>query len=385
MQSLWYSKKSKIIDKILPKKESKEYTQEIQIEIDEENMTIDDFQTDSNYIVSPSYVDKYNFITKDDILLEWNVLSNVEKIFINDYELSNYSKWDNKFYYRLKESYWTILEGANKYELYFVEDWEKEFKEEVNFLYYKDKSTLNEKTTEYVKELYIEDAKKDLPKEEEIVEIDKEELDKLSKLDENIYYDEDLNAFTLRLYYLNSERELEQTASFIENSLKELGVELELIPIEISTISKILTNKEWYDMILTWVNLWYFDFNIFPYFHSSQVKNWYNFSNIKKTSLDLLLEELKGNIYDEEKTLEIQNKVISILKDEQVIKTLYTPKINLLVDKNIKNTNIIDILPNKSLRSYILDSSYIKEEKIINFEDKSILNFFKFLFKKLYE
>jgi len=385
MQSLWYSKKSKILDNILPKKETKEYTAEVKIEIDENNISIDKFQTDSKYIVKPSYVDKYNFITKDDILLEWNVSSNVEKIFINENELSNYKQWDSKFYYRLKETYWTIKEWENKYKIYFTENWNKVLKEEINFLFYSDRNILKKETTSFVRSLYVEEAIKEIPKEPEVVEIDKEELDKLSKLDENTYYDKELNPFTLRLYYLNSERELEQTAIFIQNSLKELWIELELIPIEISTISKILSNKEWYDMILTWVNLWYFDFNIFPYFHSSQVKNWYNFSNIKKTSLDILLEELKANIYNEEKTLQIQNKVISILKEEQVVKTLYTPKINLLVDKNIKNIDMIEILPNKSLRSYILNSSYIKEEKIINFEDKSILNFFKFLFKKLYE
>jgi ABC-type cobalamin/Fe3+-siderophores transport system ATPase subunit len=37
--------------------------------IDEEELTIDNFQIDSEYITSPAYIDKYNFITKDDILL----------------------------------------------------------------------------------------------------------------------------------------------------------------------------------------------------------------------------------------------------------------------------------------------------------------------------
>jgi len=68
-----------------------------------------------------------------------------------------------------------------------------------------------------------------------------------------------------------------------------------------------------------------------------------------------------------------------------VVKTLYTPKINLLIDKNLKNTLIYDKIPNKQLRSYVLNSSYIKEEKIINFENKSINGFVKFILKKLYE
>jgi hypothetical protein len=138
-------------------------------------------------------------------------------------------------------------------------------------------------------------------------------------------------------------------------------------------------------MILSWVNLWYFKFNIFPYFHSSQSKSGYNFSNIKKTSLDLLLEELKSNILNEEKVKELETKVLDILKDEQIIKTLYTPKNNLLVDKNLKIEKAYENLPAKYLRSYVLNYSYTKDEKIINYENKSFISFLKFIFKKLYE
>jgi hypothetical protein len=138
-------------------------------------------------------------------------------------------------------------------------------------------------------------------------------------------------------------------------------------------------------MILSWENLWYFEFNIFPYFHSSQSKSGYNFSNIKRTSLDLLLEELKSNILNEEKVIELENKVLEILKEEQIIKTLYTPKINLLVDKNLKIEKAYEKLPARYLRSYVLNSSYTKDQKIINYENKSFISFFGFIFRKVYE
>jgi hypothetical protein len=136
-------------------------------------------------------------------------------------------------------------------------------------------------------------------------------------------------------------------------------------------------------MILTGVNLWYFEYNIFPYFHSSQVKNGYNFSNIKKTSLDILLEELKSDIRTPEDTTKIQEKVLNILQSEQIIKTLYSPKINLLIDKDIKNISIPNKLNNKSERKDLFTSIYIKENKIINFENKWFFDFFSFLFEKL--
>jgi hypothetical protein len=49
-------------------------------------------------------------------------------------------------------------------------------------------------------------------------------------------------------------------------------------------------NKD-YDMILVGINLGYFDYNLFPYLHSSQIKTGFNLGKIKKLSLDILLEE----------------------------------------------------------------------------------------------
>jgi hypothetical protein len=60
------------------------------------------------------------------------------------------------------------------------------------------------------------------------------------------------------------------------------------------------------------------------------------------------------------------------LKEEQVIKTLYVPKVNLLVDKNFKIKDVYDKLPARYLRSYILNSSYTKDEKVINYTNKNI-------------
>jgi hypothetical protein len=91
---------------------------------------------------------------------------------------------------------------------------------------------------------------------------------------------------------------------------------------------------------------------------------------MKKTSLDILLEDLKSDIRTEEETKKIQEKILNILKNEQIVKTLYTPKINILLDKNIKNVNIPNKLINKEYRRQIFDDLYIREEKIINFKNK---------------
>ena len=389
MWSLWYIKKSKIISNYLPS--TKKYSSEVKInKIEKENidiskLKIEDYQKDSKYIAKPTYVDKYNFITKDDVLLEWNAWQNIESVYINDYKLTNFKKGNSKFYYRLKTSYNTLHEWINNYKIIFVENWKKVLKEEIVFVYNNNKDKLEKSKIELLKNLYEKEnkIKETIKKPSQKIEINKDKLEKLSNLDESFYYNDKLEKYEISLYYISTEKDLEKTAYFIKNSLKEIWISVELFPITVSNLSKLLTNKDKYDMLLTWINLWYFDYNIFPYFHSSQVKNWYNFSNIKKTSLDILLEDLKSETKNDKEIEKIKEKIIEILKKEQIIKVLYTPKINLLIDRNIKNISIPNKLKNKDERKYIYDSLYIKEEKIIKFENKSIFNFINFLFKKI--
>lgn len=404
MSSLWYNKKSKLLEEISKKwnlEEDKTTQETEENKTTETPKTFEELQKDSKYIYSPDYVDLYNFVTKDNILLKWKTFeNNVDAVYINDYKLQGFSKWDKEFYYRIKTSYNNFKKWINNYKIYFEKDWKKEFKEEIWFILNENKTELENDKNKFIKDL--EETQKDKIKNEEIKkekaenkevqkEIEKEKLEKqieeIVKLDENKYYNKDLKVFSLKLYYLNTEKYFEKTANFIKNSLKEIWIETELVPIELKELKSTLDKKEDYDMILIWVNLWYFDFNIFPFFHSGQAQEWekYNFSNIKNTNLDSLLLELKENFYDKEKTNNLEKKVLAILKNEQVIKTLYTPKINLLIDKNIKIWEHPDRLTNTNLRTEIIENSYVKSEQIIDFENKSFLWFFKYLFTKIYE
>jgi hypothetical protein len=137
-------------------------------------------------------------------------------------------------------------------------------------------------------------------------------------------------------------------------------------------------------MMLLWINLWFLESDIFPYFHSSQVQNGYNIANYKKLSLDILLEELKSNKLSQTKQEELIAKILEIFKNEAIIYTLYTPRIELLIDRNIKNFTLPEYLPDSSFRYYPLISSYLSEKKILSGEDKDVWWYFSFIIKSLF-
>lgn len=76
MKQLGYQKKSKILADFLPEKQSysaeaviKKTPEQYNALLADQDYTLDDFQKDSQIISDPAYVDIYNFITKDNILL----------------------------------------------------------------------------------------------------------------------------------------------------------------------------------------------------------------------------------------------------------------------------------------------------------------------------
>ena len=379
LKKMWYYKKSELI--YIEKDEEKLISEEAKPKIEDK---IKELNSKSNIIISPEWVEKYNFVSRDDILLKWKVEGSPDFIYINDYKLKWFKKWNKEFYYRLKKSYETIKTWKNKYKIYFEKDWEKQLKEELIFFYNENKKELKTQEEEFFEEKKKALEKKYNNKDNGTSDLEKEYAIKLENLDDNFFYNENLEKLSFDLIYINSEKNIEKTAIYIKNSLEEIWIELNIISVSISELANVLSEEK-YDMILTWINLWYFDFNISHYFHSSQVKNGYNFSNFKKLSLDILLEELKWNKLSKTKQTELEKKVLDILRNEQIMKVLYTPILSQLVDKNIKNYNIPETLPEKSLRRNALKESYISEKKIISFENKWFSWFFNFLFKKISE
>jgi len=73
------------------------------------------------------------------------------------------------------------------------------------------------------------------------------------------------------------------------------------------------------------------------------------------------------------------------LKEEQIMKTLYSPKLKLLVDKNIENYSLASYMPDDIYRLNPLINSYISKKKTIDTENKSSLDFVKFLFTSLFK
>ena len=325
------------------------------------------------YITSPSS-QKYNFVSTDNILVTGNVDSWVDAVYINDYRLQAFTKWDTKFNYRLSGEFWTISEGENRYKVYYESEWERTFMEEFVYIYYSDREKLAE-----IEDTYFQTA----GGVELTPTVTLPNIAKIQSLDDRFYYDDAGNPFSLKVVYAQTDASMEKTAETIPQMFAEKWIVANVVWMPLSAITQWVQDESLdYDIILIWINLWYFDSDIYPYFHSSQVDKGYNFSNFQNLSLDILLEELKSNNLSPTTKAELIEKMLRIFSNENIMKVLYTPKIQLLVDRNIKNFYFPDSLPDSRLRFFALTATYLEEKKIINTEGKGVSWFVSYLFQK---
>lgn len=362
IKEMWYYKKDYLANIIAEEEKQKIETTKIT-------------NPNLSYITSPS-TSKYSFSSENNILIEWKTLwKTPDEIYINEYKLSAYKKWDPTFYYRLKTDFNNISAGVNTYKIYFVSAGKKEFMEEFVITYSSDKEKLAKIQSEFEKKLKESEN-------QPWITFNQEKKQKILALSDNAFYDKDLKKLSFRIYYIENREELVNVVNIIKNILESYSLWIEAIPISIVDLNKkIISEEKDYDMILVWLDLWYFPFHLYPYFHSSQAKWWYNFSNIKNLNLDILLEELKSNILSKEKTIQLAQKANEILAEKQIVKPIYSKENIVLVDNSIKNFSLpTGRISDEAIMNSIL-KSYVSSERTIDFSQKNFWDFVRFIKK----
>ena len=339
---------------------------------------------DLKYIISDKITKNINFISQE-VVLEWKLnQEHPKKIIINhnwrDIELKSLAKNNyKKFYFALREDYNTLSEWKNVYKLYF--DDKNDLKEVFYVFYNKDLKKLEEyrKNAKNIKETKEEKESEQKQDQEKISKIEN-----LKNLDDNLYYDENLKPFTLTINYIDNQ-ENNIVVEDIIKKFKDKWIILKAIPINLKQlIKKISSWKKDYDLLLTKINLSYFKFNISRYFYSWASKSWFNFSNIRSSKLDTLLEELNSQIvFSQKEKLQKQYKVLDILKEKQVVKTLFSIENNQLVDKIIQNYSLPEEIPNYNVVRNLLKNIYTKSQKQIDWDKKNLFWYINFL-KNIY-
>lgn len=319
-----------------------------------------------------------------DILISGKVPKWVKAVYVNNYQLSQFTPWNENFFYRAKKEAGTLKDGKNTYTLAFSYSTGKILTQETLTIYAYQNSLESELKK---KELLDEQIQK--INNPEVLAKKKAELEEKKKeyqaLDPRYYYTKDKKQFTLLLQYFEqgNDGNIGNIAKEIEQELLDIGIKVNIEALWKEQLAAARNGEKKYDMLIIGFDAPSRITNIIPIFHSSEAKKGINFSKIQSKKLDTLLDQFRLSTYDLKERIAVEDSLIEEIKKEAIILPIYSPNRNLYIDKNIRSAEFSKIIPNIDLIPYMLEKSFIKDELHMNFEWKWIGHFFSWIWYNL--
>lgn len=149
-------------------------------------------------------------------------------------------------------------------------------------------------------------------------------------------------------------------ANEIKKELENIGITINVVILDINNFKNSIRNRN-YDMLLIGQNIGS-DFDLYPYWHSSQAEHpGLNLSMYKNPEVDLLLENIRTEFDGTKHVQMLKYLADRILKDKPII-LLYTNISTMVVSDEIKNFNI-EFLSSYKDRFFYLNQWYIKTKR----------------------
>lgn len=312
---------------------------------------IQDFQKPLKYFTTPSAVTPA-FSSSETVELGGKVPSGTRRVVVNDYTLQNFTIGKKQFVYNAKKSFKNIVDGKNTYKVVFYGVGTKVIDQETLTLYYhSDTNELKKIQDEWLKS--VTPAAVEKPP---VVEVPAQNLDPKKLYKNNV-------PLRLTIVVQADVPLLDSVAQKISDKLQELGSETQILSMSVSDIKKNLQNPDFkYDIVLSGINLGLFHYNILPFFHSGQVKEGFNISRIRSTSLDTIMERISEQLYTSspDKLRALETSAQKILEQEHVIFPLASPYEYIKSKDTVLGFTPPEFLPGREIFVDVLSNSYFK-------------------------
>ncbi len=293
----------------------------------------------------------------------------VKSVFVNGYKLKLFDSVKKSFSYKASISIGTLKNGENEYkvDVSYGNDSEKEFLDSIKIFYSVDNKEIEEKQKEYDGSLSENKEKLENQKKKEFKKI---ELSKKQQFRINA------KGEILELNLITSEepKEYEIIAENLRTIWQEIGIKLNIEILKMSDLQKRVKERD-YDILIFGQSLGY-NLDSYPYWHSSQAKSGFNFSQLKNFEVDTLLEEIRST-HDEAKRQKELKEVEQVLVKEVPAVFFYTPEKYFALSSRVKGADFANLKDTRDRFSNI-KNWYVNEKRSIK-EGVKIMDFFKWI------
>lgn len=313
--------------------------------------------------------------SSSEFFIEGKVPQSTKAVLINGYQLRLFETEKSTFTYKASTQLGTMKEAENNYKLEVIDENDKKiFLDTLQIYYSKDTEEVNAKQKEYNEKEELKISTSDEKKEEakEINETDTSTSEEVFRINENG------ETLSLRVISSKEPKEYAVAAEELKSFWKEIGIDAHIELLETVELQERVKNRD-YDVLIFGQSLGY-NLDAYPYWHSSQADNGFNFSQLKNFAVDTLLEEIRST-HDEEKRQKKLKEVETVLIEEMPAIFLYSPQRNFTLSTRVKGAEIENIRDFKDRFSHI-EKWYVNEEKKLK-EDVGVLDFFKWLLSEI--
>ncbi len=273
---------------------------------------------DLTFFTTPSRLSPTVVGLSDEIVLRGSVPNSVDSVYIGSYRLKTYVKGSGTFTYRARLDIGNLRNGENIYTLSFETAGIRQEKETLRVWMISDPKLRAEKIasltpvpmtstgtsgeesgsgTDLLVSTTLSGVITPPAKPTPIPTPEVKPLPIAAPSDPKFLYTRDRKRAQLVVAAIETGPHVIAEKEFITNILSDRGFEVEnrVISPDAESIRSLLKGgSKNYDILITGVNLGFMGNYLFPYLHSGQSENGFNFSKIRNPNLDILLEELKN-------------------------------------------------------------------------------------------
>ena len=316
------------------------------------------------------------------ISLAGNVPIGMKWVSINGYSLKEYVPGNNRFTYKVSLEDGTLKEWENIYTLEFESLAGTKTSRDTLTIYYSKNPSSLEAARKSVEDAYLSTVNTPELVAERLKKVNDEKI-KLQGLNPRFYYNNNYAPYELHLLYLSDPSSLEVYATNISNTLLNLGIKVNISATSSKDFSAMMQKWEKnYDLLIIGFEANGRFSRIGQIFLSSEAKKWINFAKIESKNLDALFAALRIS-YIQEKTSEILEKIGDIMQKEAFFLPISSPIHTLYIDRNLKWVRTIPTFQDITTLYSVIQRASIKEEYILNLNEKSLGWFFVWFWNKL--
>lgn len=324
-----------------------------------------------SYISSPGTVSPL-FVSNATIDIRWTAPAGTTKVIINDYTLRNFVAKKRTFVYTAKKEFTNLTIGQNIFRVSFYGGTKLLAEESVTIYHDTDSAGLEKMRTTWEKEnTTVTAAPVVIP----------------TNLDPKKLYNREGRALSLKIIVQSDTPYLRRMADETKKKLEELWAEALIEELSVTDIKSNVSNPDFsYDIVFTGVNLGLFYYNVWSFLHSNQVKNGYNISRLKDSTLDTLVTRLTDRLYysTPDRLRDIQVNIQKILDREFIVYTLGSPYEYIGTKNTMRGVKIPEFLTGREMLIDIMTRWYFKEGYKLSSEPKNIIWFFAWLKNELF-